>query len=280
MPPAGELKVVYSDLDGTLLGQGGSLFRDAAGGFTLDGARALELLSGHGLELSLVSGRSVRLLREDARLLGAGSFIAEAGCVVVREGGSVVEPNCAPFGEKQGMSVYEEIAATGAPDLLLEQYRGRLCYHEPWHGDHEYSHLMRGGISVEEANALLSGHGHGDLRLVDNGVIEDRGYGMAAEELHAYHLIPARAGKARAIALDLKLAGRSRDEAVACGDSAQDLEMAGVVKTLYLVANTPVARAAGGGAGVTGYDNVVVTDRLMVEGFLEAVGRALAAAGW
>ena len=36
------LRCVYTDLDGTLLGRGASLFRDGGGRFTLLGARALE----------------------------------------------------------------------------------------------------------------------------------------------------------------------------------------------------------------------------------------------
>ena len=39
------IRCVYTDLDGTLLGRFGSLFRDADGGFSLLPARALEALS-------------------------------------------------------------------------------------------------------------------------------------------------------------------------------------------------------------------------------------------
>ncbi|MEK7817498.1 MAG: HAD family phosphatase, partial [Actinomycetota bacterium] len=68
-----ETRVVYTDLDGTLLGSGGSLFRNHAGDFTLAGALALEMLVSRGVELALVSGRSMRLLAENARMLGADS---------------------------------------------------------------------------------------------------------------------------------------------------------------------------------------------------------------
>lgn len=270
MPP----RAIYTDLDGTLLGRGGSLFRTASGDFTLAGAAALRLCYERGVELCFCSGRSLRLLREDARMLGVEKFIAEAGCVLVRDRGATVINNCQPYGEKEGISVFDEIAATGAPALLLGHFGEALAYHEPWCFEHSYSHLLRGHIEVSKAADVLIAAGHGDLRLVDNGVIEDRGYGMPLKELHAYHLVPVNAGKGSAIRLDLQLSGVSGHDAIACGDSAQDLEMAGEVRTLYLMAN-----AAENHSGLTGllagYKNVVMVGASMVEGFSEAVFREL-----
>jgi len=238
------------------------------------GALALKLLQEHGVKLSFVSGRSINLLREDARLLGADSYIAEAGCVVVRRHGKVVHANCGPFGLNKGITVFEEIAATGAPALLMEHFRPALVYHEPWHRDHDYSHLMRGHVSTAEADSFLAENGYPDLRLVDNGIIEDRGYNMPVSELHAYHLIPRQAGKGTAIQLDQELAELSREETVGCGDSTQDLEMAPFVRTLYLMSNA-LAGNPGIKKEITAYDNVVVVSGEMVEGFLEAVKREL-----
>jgi len=269
-------RAIYTDLDGTLLGRGGSLFRTASGGFTLAGAEALRLCHERGVELCFCSGRSVRLLREDARLLGVEKYIAEAGCVLLRDHGATVINNCQPYGEREDLSVFEEIAETGAPAQLFEQFGAALTYHEPWCFDHGYSHLMRGHIDTVGAAELLIAHGHGDLRLVDNGIIEDRGYGMPVEELHAYHLVPLRAGKGSAIRLDLELSGISRQEAVACGDSAQDLEMAGEVRTLYLMANA-AENHSGLNVLLAGYDNVVMVEASMAEGFSEAVSRELGA---
>ncbi|MHB9053678.1 MAG: HAD family hydrolase [Thermoleophilia bacterium] len=265
-------RVLYTDLDGTLLGKGGSLFHTASGEFTLAGARALDLCRGCGIEVCFASGRSVRLLGEDARVLGVDRYIAEAGCVLVRDAGKIVL-NCAPFGERAGVSVFDEIAETGAPALLLERFGPALAYHDPWYRDHSFSHLMRGRIDLAEANRLLVDRGHGDLKLVDNGVIEDRGYGMPVAEVHAYHLIPRTAGKGSAIELDLGLSGLSREEAIACGDSAQDLEMAAAVCRLYLMANA-TENHSGLMEILAGYDNVELVSLPMVEGFAEAARRA------
>jgi HAD superfamily hydrolase (TIGR01484 family) len=266
--------VIYTDLDGTLLGKGGSLFRTAAGEFTMAGAEGLQVCRDRGVRICFCSGRSVKLLGEDARLLGVDSFIAEAGCVLVRDRGGTVVLNCAPFGENEGVAVFEEIGSTGAPALLFQHFGKTLAYHAPWHSDHSYSHLMRGQIDTVVADELLAGQGLNELKVVDNGIIEDRGYGMPVNELHAYHLIPRQAGKGSAIRLDLELSGISPGEAVACGDSSQDLEMASAVRTLYLMAN-----AADNHSGLIGmlqgYENVELLAVSMVEGFREVVRREL-----
>src|SRR5207244_12176172 len=51
------IRCVYTDLDGTLLGRGASLFRDADGAFTLLAARALEACFRAGAQVVLKSGR-------------------------------------------------------------------------------------------------------------------------------------------------------------------------------------------------------------------------------
>ena len=266
--------VIYTDLDGTLLGKGGSLFRTAAGEFTMAGAEGLRVCSELGVRLCFCSGRSAKLLGEDARLLGVDSFIAEAGCVLVRERGDTVVLNCAPFGEKKGVTVFEEIGSTGAPALLFQHFGEKLAYHAPWHRDHGFSHLMRGQIDTAMADELLARQGLNELKVLDNGIMEDRGYGMPVNELHAYHLIPRQAGKGSAIRLDLELSGISSREAIACGDSPQDLEMAAAVRRLYLMAN-----AADNHSGLIemlpGYKNVKLLAVSMVEGFREVVRREL-----
>jgi len=269
-------RILYTDLDGTLLGKGGSPFRTATGDFTFDGARALELCHQRGVELTFVSGRSIAMLQEDARILGATSYIGEAGCVIARDSGRTTLRNCGPFGNVEGLSVFDEIAATGAPDLLLDNYSGVLTYHLPWSQSHAYSHLMRGHINTADADALLEKSGHGELKVVDNGVIEDRGYGMNVREPHAYHIIPREAGKGSAIRLHLEMAGLTGDDAFACGDSAQDLEMAGEVGTLYLMSNA-ISNGLTESEIARDHENVVIVGAPMVEGFLLAVCRALEA---
>ena len=80
------LRCVYTDLDGTLLGRGASLFRDADGGFTLLPARGLEACHRAGAEVVIKSGRRKAQVMEDARLIGQTSYIYEVGCGLVVDG--------------------------------------------------------------------------------------------------------------------------------------------------------------------------------------------------
>jgi len=253
------IRCVYTDLDGTLLGRGASLFRTAEGGFTLLAARALEACHRAGVEVVIKSGRRRAQVMEDARLLGQTSYIFEVGAGLVLDG--EVTFLTGDFQPREGQSVNEQIAATGAPELLLGRYEGRLEYHAPFHVGREVSHVFRGAVDAREANELLAAEGHSALRLVDNGEI--------APGTHTFHLIPAEVSKARAVAAHMRARGYARDECVAVGDSREDLEVAAVVGRLFLVANA----VAG---DMSAFPNVERTEAAMSEGFYEAVVRSLA----
>ena len=76
-------RILYSDLDGTMVGRGGSFFRGREfGSTTLEPAQALVALHEAGVVLSLVSGRTRAQLQEAARIFGADGFIAEMGAII------------------------------------------------------------------------------------------------------------------------------------------------------------------------------------------------------
>src|SRR3954469_19418122 len=134
------IRCVYTDLDGTLLGRGASLFRDAEGGFTLLPARALEACHRVGAEVVIKSGRRKAQVMEDARLLGQTSYIYEVGCGLVIDGDEwFLTGNLQPTPER---TVHEQIDESGAPRILLEAYPGRLEPHAPFHRERQFSHLM------------------------------------------------------------------------------------------------------------------------------------------
>ena len=253
------IRCVYTDLDGTLLGRGASLFRTAEGEFTLLAARALEACHRAGAEVVIASGRRRAQVMEDARLIGQTAYIFEVGSGLVIDGETTFLTGDLQPTEDE--TVHAQIAAGGAPEVLVRHYPGQLEPHAPFHVGREVSHLFRGSVNADEANELLVAEGHADLRLVDNGEIEP--------DTHTYHLIPAAASKARAVAAHMQARGYAREECVAVGDSREDLEVAGVVGRLFLVAN-----AVAGDPGAFG--NVERTEAEMSEGFYEAVIRALA----
>jgi hydroxymethylpyrimidine pyrophosphatase-like HAD family hydrolase len=267
------IRCVYTDLDGTLLGRGGGLLKDADGAFSLLPVRALEACARAGAEVVPISGRRRPTVAEIARLLGQSSYVYEVGCGLSIDGEDTLLTGTVK--PRDGKNVHELIAESGAPKLLLDHYRGRLEYHEPWHSEREFSHLMRGLVDTAEANALLAGHGHSELRLVDNGAIAPK---PSLSDLdgppHAYHLMPASASKAAAVEAHRAARGYAQGDCIAVGDSREDVGVAPVVGRFFLVANGAEKDPALRGAHV----NVEVTEARNGEGFYEAVVRSLAEA--
>jgi hydroxymethylpyrimidine pyrophosphatase-like HAD family hydrolase len=267
------IRCVYTDLDGTLLGRGGGLLSDADGAFTLLPVRAIEACARAGAEVVAMSGRRRPTVKEIARLLGQTSFVFEVGCGMSIDGDdTLLTGHLQP---RDGKNVHELIAESGAPKLLLDSYPGRLEYHEPWHSEREFTHLMRGLVDTAEANMLLAEHGHDDLRLVDNGAIAPK---PSLEGLdgppHAYHLMPGSASKAAAVEAHMRARGYRPDECIAVGDSREDVGVAPAVGRFFLVANGAEKDPSLRGAHV----NVEVTEARNGEGFYEAVVRSLAEA--
>ena len=268
------VRAVYVDLDATLLGPGGVLLRDADGAFSLLGVRALEACDRAGAEVVLMSGRRQAQVMEDARLIGQGSYIFEAGSCLVLDGEEHWLTGELMPGEAG--TIHDQIEASGAPALLLEHYEGRLEYHDPWHRNREVSHLFRGLVDAGEADALLAREGHGALRLVDNGGVHRRSPRLVAlEEVRAYHLVPRGASKAGAVARHMHARGLAAQDTIAVGDSREDLECAAHVGTFWFVANAlerdPTLREVAAGRA-----NVRVAEASFGAGVYEAVVTTLA----
>jgi phosphoglycolate phosphatase len=260
---------LYLDLDGTLLGRGASLMHDGEGAVSLLGVRAVEACLRAEVEVVLMSGRRRAQVAEDARLLGQSAFIFEAGCVLELDGEQLWLTELVA-GER---SVYEQIEDSGAPALLLERYAGRLEYHDPWHRGREISHLFRGLVDAAEADALLREHGHGQLRLVDNGGVHRQSATLG--QLRAYHLIPAGGSKAAAVSRHMRARDLRREDTFAIGDSREDLAVAAVVGTFWLVANA-LERDPTMGEALRAHSNVRVAEAGHGPGVYEAVVTTLA----
>jgi phosphoglycolate phosphatase len=269
------MRCLYVDLDGTLLGPDASMFSDADGGFSLLGARALEACARADVEVVIYSGRKQSSVFEAARLIGSRAFIFEIGCGLMLDGELEWLTDGVVPSDSAG-TIFDQIESSGAVELLMSRFEGRLEPHTPWSVRRDVSHLFRGDVSLDEASAVLATGGFEWLRLIDNGVIpEARPLGLLPELdiVRAYHLIPAGASKARAVARHMQARGFAPDDCIACGDSREDLTAAGVVGTFWLMANalerdpglgsvvssTPGVRVASEGFGAGVYEAVVTT---------------------
>jgi hydroxymethylpyrimidine pyrophosphatase-like HAD family hydrolase len=261
------LRCVYTDLDGTLLGRGASLFRDAEGGFSTAQSRAIEACFRAEVEIVIMSGRREPQVHELARIMAQTSYIYEAGCAFAIEGETTLLTGA--MQPTEDGTIYEQIEARGVPRYLFDHFEGRLEYHAPWHHGRVLSHLFRGKVDVKEGNDLLAARGDDDLRLLDNGAI---GTPMVTVEgrTHAYHLVPREVSKGNAVAAHARARGYDPSETIAVGDSVEDLEVAPAVGQFFVVANGP-ERDPGLRSRLADWDNVAVTEGANGDGFYEAV---------
>lgn len=271
-------RVLYTDVDGTLLGRAACLLADGQGAPNLDAATAAAALNGVGLPVVIVSGRNAGQLREMTRLLGWPDFIGELGCVrsygrdrLVYDTGDWPEGTLLP-----GETPYEAIVRVGAVDLLRERFPGLIEYHDPWHRDREVTHILRGNLPIPEAQAALDTLPLA-VTIVDNGIIHPLHHGLVGvTEIHAIHLVPTGTSKQRAVSLDLAERGLTRDEALAIGDSSADVAMAEVVGLMTVVSNglrDPRLLAC-----AAPFDNIVAASASHGSGWAELANAWLAAA--
>jgi hydroxymethylpyrimidine pyrophosphatase-like HAD family hydrolase len=238
-----DVTTVYTDLDGTLFGPGGSLFSHPDGP-TGEPAAAVAVLARAGVDLIPLSGRTVEQTREVARVLGSPVFVAELGGVIVdRSGGTETVDRLTGAYRGPGTPV-EAIRRSGVAGLLLEAFPGRLEPHAPWaHLPREVSALLRGNVAVPDVRTALEHTGSGWLDLVDNGIIPGGAERFPSltlgpdEAVHAYHLLPRGVGKRAAVATDRGRRGLAREACIAVGDAPSDAEVADQVGAVFLVSN-------------------------------------------
>jgi HAD superfamily hydrolase (TIGR01484 family) len=256
--------VLFSDVDGTLVGHGGALLADLEGEPSLDAANALVEARRAGLEVVLVSGRTRSQLFEACRLLGLHDAIGELGTVLLRDRDVELQWGAAP--RDLGATPAEALERSGALGTALDKFAGRIEPHAPWHRRREGTALLRGQVEVAEVDAVLRAEGFGWAHLEDNGRLRGPYPHLGPGETHALHLLPAGVSKATTAAVYLAERGLQPRNAAAVGDGPADLGIAEAVGATFLVAN---------GAWAAERDarrEVIVTPSSAGSGFAEVVG--------
>jgi hydroxymethylpyrimidine pyrophosphatase-like HAD family hydrolase len=270
-------RIVYTDLDGTMVGPRGSFWHTARRDLTADPAAALLDLHRAGVPLVLVSGRTFEQVIEAARIFAADGAIAELGATVAWDAGRGTHRLRGDlpegFGDRTPMSVMAEL---GIVAELIAAHPGRLEWHAPWHTTHETDALLRGRVDPLAVDAWLAERGAGWLTLKDNGAIPATSRMTLDDDPlppRVFHLMPRGISKGAAIAWDLERRGLAADDAVAIGDSVSDLDMAPAVGRLWITANG--AAVDGMLARIDAVPNAKVTDAAMGEGWAQAVRASL-----
>ena len=270
-------RIVYTDLDGTMVGPRGSFWHTAGRDLTDGPAAALFELHRAGVPLVLVSGRTFEQVIEAARIFAADGAIAELGATVAWNAGRgkhrLRGELPAEFGDRTPMEV---MAALGVVDRLISAHPGQLEWHSPWHATHSADALLRGRVDPLAVDAWLAADGAGWLTLKDNGAIPATSRMTLAPSStppHVFHLMPRGISKGAAIAWDLRRRGIDPADAVAIGDSVSDLEMAPTVGRLWITANG--AAVHGMATLIAAVPTVSVTRAAMGEGWAEAIRTSL-----
>jgi hydroxymethylpyrimidine pyrophosphatase-like HAD family hydrolase len=226
------VRVLYVDVDGTLVGPGGDLLWDGSTRIV----DALLRARTAGLDIVPVTGRGRVQVFELCRLLGLPRGIGELGCVHV-EGREVrYELGDFPF---VGRTPVEAMHDEGAIEFVLQQ--ARLEPHEPWNVGREATYLLRGEAEPDAVNAALVTAGFAWCRLIDNGLLRRAG-NSTGRVVGAYHLAPTGTGKATGVRIDRERHRIDATDTAYIGDSPSDLECAHEVAQCWLVANAAVAR--------------------------------------
>ena len=228
-------KVLFSDVDGTLVGKAASVLSSLDGEPTLAAVEALLAARRAGIEVVLVSGRTRAQLFEASRLLGLRDAIGELGTVLVRDGRAELQWGETP--RDLADTPAEALERSGALRTVLDEFAGRIEPHSPWHPGRQGTALLRGQVDAADVNEILRAKGFGWAHVVDNGRLRGSYPHLGERDTHSFHLLPVGVSKAITAAAYLAQRGLDRSHAAAVGDGPADLEMADAVGAMFLVAN-------------------------------------------
>ncbi len=263
------LKVIYSDLDGTLLNDKGCLIKDVEGKFFFDVVKLFKRISENNWDIVLASGRNKLQLKYNAMLLGVRNYIPELGCEMVYDFGEKVYPTF-------DVSKYKYEIGKGGKDLIKiidifkNEFPGKIDSHIDWSMERTYNALFFGDIDLEKANNLLFENGYEGLSLVDNGYSNLVNLKLNVNHLRIYNLVPKGVDKSVAIKLDKKIRDLNSLDCIALGDSVEDLKMAKEVSYFFLMKDS-IDKDPKIIDSVKNYDNVFITSKYMNRGWAEVI---------
>ena len=264
-----DLKVIYTDLDGTLFNDRGCIIQDKKGNYYLEAVELLPAISKKNWDVVLVSGRNKFQLRFNAQMIGLKNYIAELGSELIYNLGEEVYTTLDQQKIKYDLT-YKGEDLIKIIELFKTNFPDKIESKMEWSMYRSYNVLFFGEVNLDAANKLLKSKGYGDLVMVDNGysLLED--LDLDVERLHIYNLMPSGVDKAKGIKLDKKIRNFDINNCIALGDSLEDLKMAGEVKYFFLMGNALEHKEMILDE-LDKYNNVYVTDGAMNKGWAEVI---------
>jgi len=269
----GDLKVIYTDLDGTLFNERGCLIKDHRDCYYFDAVRLLRNINDRGLDIVTVSGRSKHQLRYIAQMIGIENYVAELGAELVYAQGEKVYPTFDDNNRRYKLTDGGK-DLLNITELLRKNFPGRIESKIEWSRYRAYNALFFGEIDLDRANTMLESEGYEGLTLVDNGFSLLVALDLDVKRLHIYNLMPAGVNKSNGVILDKKIRNFTTDNCIALGDSLEDLKMADEVKYFFLMRNA-LEHKETVAEELKKYKNVYITEGEMNRGWVEVLGYLL-----
>ncbi|UCD10020.1 MAG: HAD-IIB family hydrolase [Dehalococcoidales bacterium] len=227
---AKKIKLIMTDVDGTLLARGNTLSREVG--------EALHLLQQAGITIGLVSGRTLSLLESMSNEFNlAGPIIAENGAIAkLSPGAELIELG------------YSRQPAIDALNYLKELYPGAIREREDNAERFIDIVIWADGISIEEIRRTIK-----PTQLLDSGYI--------------LHLMQEGINKGKTLEKILdEMKVYSRDEVMVFGDSVTDLSLFEIFPNNVLIVNP---RLPEGQAEIMEKKATYVSEKQYGEGFTE-----------
>lgn len=226
-----KVKVVYSDVDGTLV-HNGCLFCNKDG-FTFRNAQAIFNLLSAGVDVVMTSGREKEKLKDTARILGFNNYIANLGIEIVYDQGRKVITN---FGVDlpDHKSLKEWIADSGVVEKIFQRYPNQVEYYKPWSDILRTHHLLIGELDYPEVDQFIQNK-FPELRIIDNGEVPPTALFIHP---HTYHIVPRMVGKKSAVAIDKQERSLKTENLIGIGDSMEDVTIADEVAIFFQLDKT------------------------------------------
>ncbi|OFW51151.1 MAG: hypothetical protein A2163_03935 [Actinobacteria bacterium RBG_13_35_12] len=265
-----DLKVIYTDLDGTLFNDKGCIVKDYRGDYYFDAIRLLPAVANKNWDIVLVSGRSKFQLKYSAQIIGLKNYIAELGAELVYNLGEEVYIT---FDKRE---LKYDLASKGKDlleiiKLFKNNFPDKIESKMEWSRHKSYSAVFFGEINLDKANMLLEDKGYKGLVMVDNGISLLEDLDLRVKKMHIYNLMPVDVNKANGIKFDKKIRNLDTDNCIAMGDSPEDLKMAGEVKYFFLMGNALEHKEVILDE-LDKYNNVYIADGFMNRGWAEIIG--------
>jgi len=262
------LKVIYSDLDGTLFNDQGCIIMDSGRNYYFEAVKLLEDIKQKGWDLVLVSGRHKHALQYTTQMIGIHNYIAELGCELIYNLGEEVHVT---FDDKDCSDLtYGSRDLIRIIDMVMEEFPGRIESRMEWSHNRAYNALFMGEIDIVRLNKMLHKAGYKGLVFLDNGFSKLKKLDLDVERLHIYNLMPVGVTKVNGVLLDKKIRGFKKENCIALGDSVEDLKMAPETKYFFLMKNA-LDHNENLEEELKKHDNVYITEGAMNRGWFEVI---------